>query len=349
MNKEVWKSIWNNKQGRFSLLLLGFLYLCALFAPFLSPYNVNEQNLKQAFHPPVRLCWFDGKLSYRIYHKTDPALAQHTAIPNTAAPIAWFVHVPTYRLMGIFPCCYKLWGPSEKGPFYLLGSDTLGRDVFSRLLFGARVSLSVGLIGISITLIMGFVLGGLSGYLGGKWDFLCMRLVEFLMAIPGLYLLLALRSTLGARFDSSQSYIMIVVLLSLIGWASTARVIRGMAASLTRRPFVMAAQAMGQSAFKILYKHFLPNLSSYLLVAATLSIPGYILGEAALSFLGLGIQEPSASWGLMLKQTQEDLKVFMLNFWWMLSPGVAIFLTVMAFNLFGDVLRDAIDPKMRLK
>jgi peptide/nickel transport system permease protein len=175
-----------------------------------------------------------------------------------------------------------------------------------------------------------------------------MRVVEFLMAIPGLYLLLALRSTLAPHFASAQMYVLIVLILALIGWASTARVIRGMALSLRNRPFVLAAETMGQSTGKILRKHILPNLTSYLLVAATLSIPGYILGEAALSFLGLGIQEPSASWGLMLKQAQNDMKVFMLNFWWLLSPGVAIFLTVVAFNLLGDVLRDIVDPKMRV-
>jgi peptide/nickel transport system permease protein len=251
--------------------------------------------------------------------------------------------------MGIFPCRHRLWGPTEGQPFFLLGSDVLGRDVFSRLLFGSRISLGVGWIGVTVTLVMGFTVGGLAGYWGGRWDFLSMRLVEFLMAIPALYLLLALRSSVGVRFDSAHSYMMTVGLLSWIGWASTARVVRGMAVSLAQRSFIAAAQALGQSPLKILYQHFLPNLSSYLLVAATLSIPGYILGEAALSFLGLGIQEPSASWGLMLKQTQEDLKVFMRNFWWLLSPGVAIFLTVMAFNLLGDVLRDAIDPKMRGK
>lgn len=174
-----------------------------------------------------------------------------------------------------------------------------------------------------------------------------MRLVELLMAIPGLYLLLALRSALAPYFESSQMYLVIVIILSLIGWAGTGRVIRGMSLSLSRRTFVVASQAMGQSTYQILLKHILPNLVSYLLVAATLSIPAYILGEAALSFLGLGIQEPSASWGLMLKQAQE-MKVFMLNFWWMFTPGVLIFITVIAFNILGDTLRDIVDPKMKV-
>jgi peptide/nickel transport system permease protein len=192
------------------------------------------------------------------------------------------------------------------------------------------------------------MVGGVAGYFGGRVDFLAMRGVEFLMAIPGLYLLLALRSTLAPHFDSAQMYLLIVIILAFIGWAGTARIIRGLSLSIRGRQFVLAAEAMGQSTFKILVKHILPNLTSYLLVAATLSIPGYILGEAALSFLGLGIQEPSASWGLMLSHAQNDMKVFMLNFWWLLTPGVAIFVTVIAFNVLGDALRDIVDPRMKV-
>ena len=167
------------------------------------------------------------------------------------------------------------------------------------------------------------------------------------MAIPGLYLLLALRSAFAQHFSSDQMFFLIVIILSFIGWSGTARVIRGMSLSLRERPFILAAEVMGQSPWKILWRHILPNTFSYLIVAATLSIPGYILGEAALSFLGIGIQEPSASWGLMLAQAQE-MKVFMLNFWWLLTPGFAIFITVIAFNVLGDVLRDLVDPKLRV-
>ena len=194
-------------------------------------------------------------------------------------------------------------------------------------------------------MVLGFLIGGLAGYFGGTFDFAAMRFVEFLMAIPGLYLLLAMRSALAPHFDSSQMYLMIVIILSALGWAGTARVIRGMALSLANRQYVLAAKAMGESAVKIIIKHFLPNVLSYLIVGATLAIPSYILGEAALSFLGLGIQEPSASWGLMLAQAQNDSKVLMLGFWWLLSPGAAIFISVLAFNILGDILRDAADPR----
>ena len=217
--------------------------------------------------------------------------------------------------------------------------------MFSRLLYGARVSLSIGFVGIAITMVLGFLVGGLAGYFGGAFDFIAMRFVEFLMAIPSLYLLLAMRSALAPHFDSAQMYIMIVIILSALGWAGTARVIRGMSLSLANTQYVQAAKAMGESPVKIIVKHFLPNVLSYLIVAATLSIPAYVLGEAALSFLGLGIQEPSASWGLMLAQAQNDTKVLMLGFWWMLTPGIAIFTTVICFNILGDILRDIADPK----
>ena len=333
-----------------ALLVLLLMYLAAIFAAFLAPYAPAEQSLDHAFHPPTALYWEDGRMWVRLYENADPAAARWVPT-DEGFPLEWFAEGHPYRLFGLIPSDTHLFQPATANPdhrVYLLGSDTTGRDVFTRLLYGARISLSIGLIGISITMVMGFLVGGLAGYFGGWVDFWAMRLVEFLMAIPGLYLLLALRATLAPNFESAQMFILIVIILAAIGWAGTARIIRGLALSLRNRPFVVAAECMGQSTLKILTKHILPNLTSYLLVAATLSIPAYILGEAALSFLGLGIQEPSASWGLMLSQAQEDIKVFMLGFWWLLSPGVAIFVTVIAFNVLGDALRDIVDPRMKL-
>ena len=231
----------------------------------------------------------------------------------------------------------------------MLGSDETGRDIFSRLIIGSKVSLSIGVIGISITLVLGFIIGSIAGYYGGKADFLTMRLVELLMSIPSLYLLLALRSVfMDPNLSSLQIYSLIIVILSVIGWAATARIIRGMTLSLRNRSFIKAAESYGVPVWKILIRHILPNIASYLIVAATLSIPGYILAEAALSFLGLGITEPSVSWGLMLKQSQGNMIVFFMNFWWVLIPGLAIFLTAVCYNILGDVLRDIVDPKIKL-
>ena len=337
--------------GVAALALLAVMYACAALAPFLAPYSSSDQSLDHSFHPPMALSFKGGRLHVQRYRNVDPSAADFQAVPGSSFPLRLFAVGRPYKLFGFIPAKRHLFLPATDDAgdrVYLLGSDATGRDIFSRLLFGSQISLSIGLIGISITMVMGFLVGGLAGYFGGRVDFLSMRLVEFLMAIPGLYLLLALRSTLAPHFASGQMYLLIVIILAFIGWAGTARIIRGLSLSLRQRPFVLAAESMGQSTGKILVKHILPNLSSYLLVAATLSIPAYILGEAALSFLGLGIQEPSASWGLMLSQAQNDMKVFMLNFWWLLTPGVAIFVTVIAFNVLGDALRDIVDPRMKV-
>lgn len=319
--------------------------MCAIFAPFLATYSKESQNPSMAFHPPTALTWENG-LAMRVYEKTSPG--QYEVIPEKTVPVQIFGRGWEYEFLGLTLDRHLFSVSSDEYRFYFLGSDNTGRDVFSRLLYGARISLTVGLIGISITLVLGFVVGGLAGFFGGIADFVSMRVVEFLMSIPGLYLLLALRAALADKFESStQVYLMIILILSLIGWSGTARVIRGMTLSIRSRQYVNAAEAMGQSTIKILFRHILPNLVSYLIVAATLSIPGYILGEAALSFLGLGIQEPSASWGLMLKQGNE-IKNFMMGFWWMLTPGIMIVLTVIAFNWLGDILRDIVDPKMKV-
>ncbi len=335
--RRLWRALLRRPWGLASLSALALLYTLALFAPWVAPYSAELPNLEKAYHPPTALHWKDGRLCAQVYQLADAKTARYEPISGECIPLTFFSDGKLLSLDTDNP----------HARVYLLGADGTGRDVFSRLLYGARISLSIGLVGISITFVMGFLVGGLAGYFGGLTDFFSMRGVEFIMAIPSLYLLLGLRAALAPHFDSGEMFLLIILILSFIGWAGTARVIRGMALSLRQRPYVLAAQAMGASTPRILIKHFLPNLASYLLVAATLSIPGYILGEAALSFLGLGIQEPSASWGLMLKDAQQ-LKIFMLGLWWMFLPGAAIFLTVISFNLLGDVLRDIIDPQMKL-
>jgi len=366
-----------------AVLALSLLYGGMLFAPFLSVQPYDAQNLHQTYHPPTKIVW-SGGLAVQVYHVVNPAKGEYAADAGVTVPLKFLGHGHAYNMLDILGLDRAkldqeppgLWhsflalfnsdrhflvpdysaleaklgakiNPKDY-PFFPLGSDPTGRDVFSRLLYGSRISLVIGLVGIGITLTMGFLVGGLAGYFGGSFDFLAMRGVEFLLSIPTLYLLFALRSALAEYFEPAQIYLVVIVALSTIGWAGAARVLRGMSLSLRERAFVTAAESMGQSTGKILFKHFLPNLAGYLLVAATLSIPGYILGETALSFLGLGIQEPSASWGLMLEQAQQD-RVLMLNLWWLLLPGAAIFITVVAFNILGDALRDIVDPKMKTR
>ncbi|MFU8847520.1 MAG: ABC transporter permease subunit [Opitutales bacterium] len=349
--KQLLGKVLRRPLGVAALAVLGTLYCGALFAPFVSPYEITRQNLDKPYHPPSGVLWKEGGLHAKLYTQEALGSAQYSHAEGDTAPIRFFAKSAPYKLFGFIPMERKLFQLETDDPgarFYLLGSDDTGRDIFSRLLHGSRVSLSIGFIGISITLMLGFLVGGLAGYYGGTLDFAAMRLVELLMSIPGLYLLLALRSALmGPGLSPTQTYVVIIVILSVIGWAGTARIIRGMTLSIRNRPFVLAAESMGQSVPMILIKHILPNLASYLLVAATLAIPGYILAEAALSFLGLGISEPSTSWGLMLKQSQGNMIVFFMNFWWMLTPGFAIFITVIAYNVLGDVLRDIVDPKMQ--
>ena len=215
--------------------------------------------------------------------------------------------------------------------------------MFSRLLYGSQISLSIGVIGILLSFTFGLIIGGISGYFAGGVDTVIMRLCELIMSVPSLYLIIALRGTFPPGMSSAQVYGMIVAILSCIGWAGMARVIRGMALSLREQQFVLAARSMGATPWRIISRHILPSTFSYVIVAATLSVPYYILGEVVLSFLGVGIQEPSASWGLMLNAAQNT--EYLKNYPWLLAPGAAIFVTVLAFNFLGDGLRDAADTK----
>jgi peptide/nickel transport system permease protein len=259
-------------------------------------------------------------------------------------PIRLFVHGAPYRLFGVIRTDRHLFGVDPPERLFLFGADSFGRDVFSRLLFGGQVSLTVGLVGIAISFTLGLLLGGISGYLGGWVDTVIMRSTELLLSIPGLYLIIALRGIFPTDLPSQQVYLAIVAILAFIGWAGLARIIRGMVLSIRQAEYVAAAEALGMSRLRVIARHILPNTLSFVIVAATISVPGYILGEIVLSFLGVGVQEPAASWGNMLNQAR-SLRVLGSFPWLLFVPGTAIFLTVMAFNLFGDGLRDALDPR----
>ncbi|MCA9405221.1 MAG: ABC transporter permease, partial [Candidatus Omnitrophica bacterium] len=249
------------------------------------------------------------------------------------------------KLKKSFSIDIRLFGVEEEGRIFLFGADSRGRDIFSRLLYGGWISLSIGLIGVVISFSLGLIVGGLSGYYGGWVDNLLMRICEMFMMIPGFYLLLALRSAVPDDFNSVQIYFTIIIILSFIGWAGLARIIRGMCLSLRERDYVLAAKSFGLSDFSIIIKHVLPHTLSYSIFAVMLSIPGYILGESALSLIGLGIQDPFASWGNMLADAMSTVRIKFAP--WILWPAAFIFVTVVCFNVIGDALRDCLDPMLK--
>jgi peptide/nickel transport system permease protein len=344
-----WRHFRRNPPALAGALLLAGFYALALLAPFVAPYAQDELDRSRFYHPPQALHWRDaaGRLRLRPFvYATVPGreIFQYREDHSRPVPLRFFVHGGRYRLLGLLPADRHLFGVDPPGRVDLFGTDPAGRDELSRLLFGAQVSLTVGLVGIAISFALGLLLGGVSGYLGGWVDALIMRSSEVLLSIPGLYLIIALRSVFPAALPSGQVYLAIVAILALIGWAGLSRVVRGMALGLRRAEFVTAAEALGMSRLRIIVRHVLPNTLSFVIVAATLSVPGYILGEVFLSFLGVGVQEPAASWGNMLQQAR-SLTVLTDFPWLLYAPAVAVFLTVMAFNFLGDGLRDALDPR----
>ena len=235
----------------------------------------------------------------------------------------------------------------NEGRLYLLGTDINGRDVFSRLLFGGRISMTIGFLALFVLFPIGLLYGGISGYFGGRVDSIMMRFAEAVMSIPSFYLLIILASVLPSGMTSTQRFMLIVIILALIGWAGFARVVRGMVLSVKNQEYVQAAQSIGASKMRIIIKHILPQTTSFVIVAMTLSVPSYILSESGLSFLGLGIQQPDASWGNMLKEAQEFTNILYRP--WLLTPGFLIFVSVLAFNVIGDTIRDILDPKSKVR
>ena len=329
--------------------VLAVFYAAALFAPFLAPYRAETMDRERFYQPPQRIHWRDAAGGWRppfvfAMQLDDPRDLSYREDRTVALQLRLFVRGEPYRLLGVIPADRHLFGVKAPARVTLLGTDAFGRDVFSRLLFGAQVSLTVGLVGIAISFTLGLLLGGISGYFGGWVDGLIMRSTELLLSIPGLYLIVALRTLFPVDLPSQETYLGIVAILAFIGWASLARVIRGMVLSIRRQEYVTAAEALGMSRLRIIARHILPNTMSFVIVAATVAIPGYILGEVFLSFLGVGVQEPAASWGNMLNQAR-SLRVLTSFPWLVWAPGLAILLTVMAYNFLGDGLRDALDPR----
>ena len=351
----MFKEILKDKLAGKALIILIIMYVCIACADFIAPYSKDFSDRNQAYAPPspVYTVTEEGKLSlpytYNYIRVFEPKLYQNVYKLDKSQKhyLTLFAKGEQYKILGVIPCSIHLFGTDKDGRFYLLGTDINGRDVFSRLLFGGRISLTIGFLALFILFPIGLIYGGISGYFGGWVDILMMRFAEAVMAIPSFYLLIILASILPANMTSIQRFALIVVILALIGWAGFARVVRGMVLSIKNEEFVQAAETIGASKMRVILRHILPQTTSYVIIAMTLSVPSYILSESGLSFLGLGIQQPDASWGNMLKEAQEYINILYRP--WLLTPGILIFIAVLCFNLIGDTVRDILDPKGKMR
>lgn len=355
MIKNIFRQLWKDKYAKLALIVLGVIYLALFFADFIAPYTKDFSDRTMAYVPPSKVFTIDenGKFSkpytYNYIREFNPETLQINYYLDRSKKhyIKFFSKGQPYKFLGIIPMQRHLFTTDNQGRIFLLGTDINGRDVFSRLLFGGRISMTIGFLALFVLFPIGLLYGGISGYLGGKVDMVMMRFAEAVMSIPSFYLLIILASILPSGMTSSQRFMLIVIILALIGWAGFARVVRGMVLSIKTEDYVLAAKSIGASKLRIITKHILPQTTSYVIVAMTLSVPSYILSESGLSFLGLGIQQPDASWGNMLKEAQEFTNILYRP--WLLTPGFLIFVSVLAFNLIGDTIRDVLDPKSKVR
>lgn len=353
MFKEVLKKLWNYKFSRISLIVLGMIYLALFFADFLAPYTKDFSDRTMAYVPPSKIFVIDETnhlskpytYNYTREFDSENLRIKYTLDRSQKHYIKFFSKGQPYKFLGIIPMKRHLITTDTAGRLFLLGADINGRDVFSRILFGGRISMTIGFLALFVLFPIGLLYGGISGYFGGIVDTIMMRFAEAVMSIPSFYLLIILASILPSGMTSAQRFMLIVIILALIGWAGFARVVRGMVLSVKNQEFVQAARSIGASRLRIIVKHILPQTTSFVIVAMTLSVPSYILSESGLSFLGLGIQQPDASWGNMLKEAQEYTNIIYRP--WLLTPGILIFVAVLAFNVIGDTIRDVLDPKSR--
>ncbi|MCR4578825.1 MAG: ABC transporter permease subunit, partial [Treponema sp.] len=333
-----------------SLVIIALLYLSMIFAEFVAPYSPTRIFEEDTFHPSnLEFKIKDGGLVAREYRVLTPITWRYAKVKGLNHKVSFFVKGEPYKLMGLIPCQRHLFGTKpdpltgQTYPIFLFGADNLGRDLFSRMVYGSRISLTIGFVASAISLILAMLLGGIAGYYGGAADWTLMRLSEFFMLIPGLYLILFLRSLLNTKMDSGTSYMLITLILSLVGWPGSARTLRGIIHSIKREDFIQDAALEGVPSVVIIFSHIIPQLASLLIVSTTLAVPGFIMSETTLSYLGLGIADPAVSWGSLINRdisTLSNLK----HFPWLLTPVWLLLTVTLAFNFLGDALRDFFDP-----
>jgi peptide/nickel transport system permease protein len=371
-----WQKLKRNSLARYGGLLLVLFYVIVIFAEFIAPYNPYAAQADGSLLPPTQIAWTTEQGQFmgpHVYPTTQGPVSLETGDRllkrdlTQPSPLRFFVQGSEYQFLQfrlplptrfsltdprievveIFPgfkSNLHLFGAIGNGKINLLGTDEQARDQFSRLIYGGRISLSVGLLGTLIAFPLGMLIGGISGYFGGFVDAVLMRVAEVLQTIPSIYLLISLAAVLPPGLSSAERFMLIVLITSFVSWAGLARVIRGQVLSIKEREFVQAAKVMGAKPLYIINRHILPQTATYIIISATLAIPSFIVAEAVLSFIGLGIQQPDPSWGNMLSLAI-NASILVLQPWLVWSPAIVIVLTVLAFNLLGDGLRDALDPR----
>jgi peptide/nickel transport system permease protein len=353
-----WRLMWwqfrRHRMAMAGAVVLLLIFVVVAFCEFIAPFSPIAFTPRYTYAPPQRLHLLDrdesGGLVFRPYvngYKVtiDKAALRRVFVVDETLKyrVGFFVKSEPYSLWGLFTLETKLFGPLDRSnPMFLLGADRLGRDLFSRIVYGTRISMSIGLIGVTLSLLLGVVLGGISGYYGGRVDHVIQRVIEFILSLPTTPLWLGLAAAMPPTWPPLRVYLCITIILSLIGWTSLARVVRGRFLSLRNEDFVVAARLDGASEPRIIFRHIAPSFVSHIIAEVSLAIPNMILAETALSFLGLGLQPPIVSWGVLLQEAQNIRAIATAP--WLFCPGIAVIVAVLALNFVGDGLRDAADP-----
>ena len=348
--------LWKFRKNRMALIavgVLGIFLIISLFAEFIAPYKSGTRNINYLQGPPLRVHLLDDRgnfhfhpFIYEMVKNRDPVTFRVSYITDTSKqiPIRFFTRGETYRFWGLFKSNLHLFGV-DRGFINLFGTDQLGRDLFSRIMYATRISLSVGAIGVFFVFVLGLIMGGIAGYLGGLADELIMRLMEFIRSIPTLPLWLALAAALPREWSSLKVYLAVTIILASVGWTNLGRRVRSKLISIREEDFILSARMAGCSDTRIIVHHMLPSFMSYIIVDLTISFPYIILAETALSFLGLGLREPIVSWGVLLYSAQNIQSLAQIP--WLLITGLFVVIAVLAFNFMGDGLRDAADPLVK--
>jgi peptide/nickel transport system permease protein len=348
-----WRLMWwkfkRHKVALISGIFLAVLYFTILISEFLAPYNLHTRNVDFIYAAPQRIHLFhEGSLVGPFVYAREMKLnletlsREYTDNPNKVQPIRFLCKGDTYEFWGLWKANVHLICPPKNGQMFLLGTDRLGRDVLSRIIYGARVSLTIGLLGVAVSFSLGIIIGGMAGYHGGALDLVVQRIIEVLQSLPSIPLWMALAAIMPVTWSPLLIYFGLTIIFGLLDWTGLARAVRSKLLALREEDYVLAAQLMGANSRRIIGRHLVPGFVSHLIASATISIPGMILGETALSFLGLGLRAPITSWGVLLTEARNVSVVALYP--WLLFPMVPVILVILAFNFLGDGLRDAADP-----